>query len=129
MEFSNRLYELRKKRGLSQEEAANKLNVTRQTFSKWENGDSTPDIEKLVAISDLFGISMDELVLGKEQKLTEGAGKTAEILCACGEKVWTPENKKTAKKGLKILGILAGIVLAIDIISMIVYFLVYGVPK
>ena len=40
-----------------------------------------------------------------------------------------PENKKTAKKGLKILGILAGIVLAIDIISMIVYFLVYGVPK
>lgn len=129
MEFSNRLYELRKKRGLSQEEAANKLNVTRQTFSKWENGDSTPDMEKLVAISDLFGISMDELVLGKEQKLTEGAGKTAEILCACGEKVWTLENKKTAKKGLKILGILAGIVLAIDIISMIVYFLVYGVPK
>ena len=44
MEFSNRLYELRKKRGLSQEEAANKLNVTRQTFSKWENGDSTPDM-------------------------------------------------------------------------------------
>ena len=48
MEFGNRLYELRKQKGLSQEELANRLDVTRQTISKWELGDSTPDMDKLV---------------------------------------------------------------------------------
>lgn len=129
MEFSNRLYELRKQRGLSQEEAANKLNVTRQTFSKWENGDSTPDMEKLIAISDLFDISLDELVLGKKQEVIERASGTAEILRVYEEKICTPNNKKRARTGLKILGIAAGIILAVDIISMVVYFLLYGVPK
>ena len=65
MEFNNRLYEQRKQRGLSQEELASRLNVTRQTVSKWEVGDSTPDMEKLTLISDLFDISLDELVLGR----------------------------------------------------------------
>lgn len=65
MEFNNKLYELRKQKGFSQEELANRLNVSRQTVSKWEVGDSTPDMEKLVAMSDLFGISLDELVLDK----------------------------------------------------------------
>ena len=65
MEFNNKLYELRKQKGFSQEELANRLNVSRQTVSKWEVGDSTPDMEKLIAISDLFGISLDELVLDK----------------------------------------------------------------
>lgn len=129
MEFSNRLYELRKQRGLSQEEAASKLNVTRQTFSKWENGDSTPDMEKLIAISDLFDISMDELVLGKVQKVAERTTGNVDFLHACEEKICTPENKRIMKKGLKLIGILAGILLAIDVISMIVYFVVYGVPK
>ena len=46
MEFGNRLYELRKQKGLSQEELANRLDVTRQTVSKWELGDSTPDMDK-----------------------------------------------------------------------------------
>ena len=129
MEFNNRLYELRKKRGLSQEDAANKLNVTRQTFSKWENGDSTPDMEKLMAISDLFDISMDELVLGKEQSIKEEVVDSNHFLQICEEKICTPENKKVAKKGLKIIGIIAGVVLAIDLISAVVVFLLYGIPN
>ncbi|MBQ2935138.1 MAG: helix-turn-helix transcriptional regulator, partial [Lachnospiraceae bacterium] len=56
MEFHNKLYNLRKQKGLSQEELANRLNVSRQTISKWEVGDSTPDMEKLIAISDMFEI-------------------------------------------------------------------------
>ena len=44
MEFHNKLYHLRKQKGLSQEELANRLNVSRQTISKWEVGDSTPDM-------------------------------------------------------------------------------------
>jgi len=119
MEFNNKLYQLRKQNGLSQEELANRLNVSRQTVSKWEIGDSTPDIEKLIAISDLFDISLDELVMGKD---------------AVNEKEWTErvltsDNKKKAKKGLKIVGIIFGGLVLVDIISLIVYFSLYGVPQ
>ncbi len=68
MEFNNKLYALRKQKGLSQEELAHRLNVSRQTVSKWEVGESSPDMEKLVAISELFDISLDELVLDKVVK-------------------------------------------------------------
>ena len=70
MEFNNKLYELRKQKGFSQEELANRLNVSRQTISKWEVGESTPDMEKLIAISDLFEVSLDELVKGEEPEPT-----------------------------------------------------------
>lgn len=129
MEFSSKLYELRKTKGLSQEELANKLNVSRQTVSKWELGDSTPDMEKLTAISDLFEISLDELVLGKVSTSGNTSSKTEDILNVLEEKVLTTENKKKAGKGLKIAGILLGAVLAVDVISMIIYFVLFGVPK
>ena len=118
MEFNNRLYELRKQKGLSQEELANRLNVTRQTVSKWEVGDSTPDMEKLVALSALFNVSMDELVMGKEAVTQDNPSKTD-----------SEEKNALIKKVLKVISIFAGIILAIDVISMIVYFAVYGVPK
>jgi transcriptional regulator with XRE-family HTH domain len=54
MEFGNKLYEMRKEKGLSQEELASRLEVTRQTVSKWELGDSTPDLDKLVLLAELF---------------------------------------------------------------------------
>lgn len=129
MEFNNKLYELRKKKGLSQEELANKVNVSRQTVSKWEIGDSTPDMEKLIALSDLFEISLDELMTGKIPVTSENASNKSEIVNVLEEKVLTPENKVRAKKGLKIAGIIAGIVLAIDAITMIIYFILYGFPK
>lgn len=129
MEFSSRLYELRKAKGLSQEELANKLNVSRQTVSKWELGDSTPDMEKLTAISDLFEISLDQLVLGKAPASGDTSSKAEDILNVLEEKVLTTENKKKAGKGLKIAGILFGVVLTVDVISMIIYFVLFGVPK
>lgn len=130
MEFHNRLYNLRKQKGLSQEELANRLNVSRQTISKWEIGDSTPDMEKLAAISELFEVSLDELVLGKEQKPSgTGASNIGEIREVLEEKVLTPDNKKKVGKGLKIAGIVAGVIVGLDIISMIVYFVLFGAPK
>ena len=131
MDFNNKLYELRKQKGLSQEELANRLNGSRQTISKWEVGDSSPDLEKLIAISDLFGISLDELVLNKTPEPepappapTRTAG--AEMYADIKEHVLTEDNKKKAKKGLKIAAIIAGAILLIDIISMIVYVIVNG---
>ena len=129
MEFNNRLYSLRKQKGLSQEELANRINVSRQTVSKWEIGDSTPDMEKLAALSDLFGVSLDELVLEKGTVESSPLSKKAEIIDELEEKLLTEDNKKKAKKGLKIAAIVMGIVVGIDFISMIIYFLLYGVPK
>ena len=131
MEFNNKLYELRKQKGLSQEELANRLNVSRQTISKWEVGESSPDMEKLVAISELFDISLDELVLDKVVKKEETSEQIvkSELYSDIKEHVLTEDNKKKAKKGLKIAGIVLGVLLLIDLISMIIYFAVFGIPQ
>ena len=60
--FGNNLNRLRKKEGYSQEELANKLNVTRQTISKWELEQTTPDLKDLKKIANIFNISLDELI-------------------------------------------------------------------
>ena len=130
MEFNNRLYELRKQKGFSQEELANRLNVSRQTISKWEIGESTPDMEKLVAISDLFNVSLDELVKGQE---SEPAGASehivkSELYSDIKEHVLTEDNKVKAQKGLKIAGIIVGVIVLIDLISFIVYAILFGLP-
>ena len=128
MEFHNKLYNFRKQRGLSQEELANRLNVSRQTVSKWEVGDSTPEMEKLIAISDLFEISLDELVLDKAPTQADSSSKS-QIVNEFKETVLTDKNKKKAKKGLKIAAIILGAILIIDVISMIVYVCINGFPK
>lgn len=66
MTFAEKLAELRKQRGWSQEELGERLGVTRQTVSKWELGSTTPEMEKLAAMGELFGITLDELVRGGE---------------------------------------------------------------
>ena len=62
MAFSEKLYTLRKQKGLSQEQLAEELNVSRQAISKWESGRAFPETEKLLAVSDYFGVSLDELM-------------------------------------------------------------------
>lgn len=128
MEFNNRLYQLRKQKGFSQEELANRLNVSRQTVSKWEVGDSTPDMEKLVAISDLFDVSLDMLIMGKEAPAPEAAPAKSELVDVINQKVLTPNNKKKAKSALTTAGIIAGIILLIDFISAIIFFALNGFP-
>ena len=62
MIFADKLIELRKKSGWSQEELAEKLNVSRQTISKWEGAQSVPDFKRVIEISELFGVSTDYLL-------------------------------------------------------------------
>ena len=62
MNFNEKLIALRKTTGLSQEELGAELNVSRQTVSKWETGQSYPDFQRLVLLSDYFGLTLDELV-------------------------------------------------------------------
>ena len=68
MNLGERLFELRKAKSLTQDEVAEKLNVTRQTVSKWETNQSTPDFDKIVPISELFEIGVEELLTGKKEE-------------------------------------------------------------
>ena len=130
LKMHNKLYELRKQKGFSQEELANRLNVSRQTISKWEVGESTPDMENLVAISELFEISLDELVLNKvpEEADTSAQVVKSEFYSDIKENVLTDENRKKAKKGLKIAAIVLGIIVLIDLSSFVIYVLMNGFP-
>lgn len=63
LEIANKLYELRKKNGLSQEALAEKLGISRQSISKWERAESSPDTDNLISLAKLYNISLDELLL------------------------------------------------------------------
>lgn len=65
LEIANRLVELRRTNGLSQEDLAAKLGVSRQAVSKWERAESSPDTDNLIALAGLYGLSLDELLLGR----------------------------------------------------------------
>ena len=60
--LSEKLYKLRKNSGLSQEQLAEQLNVSRQAISKWEQGTAVPESEKLISISNYFGVTVDYLL-------------------------------------------------------------------
>lgn len=62
IEIANRLVKLRKKHGLSQEELADKLGISRQAVSKWERAESSPDTDNLICLAKLYGVSLDELL-------------------------------------------------------------------
>ena len=89
MNIGNSLYLARKKCGLSQEEAAGKLGVSRQTVSKWETGETVPDIRQSKKMAVLYHLSLDELIRFDPdvEKIQEAIDKTSDELT---EKIdWT----------------------------------------
>lgn len=99
MELGNRIKEEREKLNMSQDELAQRMNISRQAISKWETGISYPDIEKILKLSEIFNLSLDELVKGdknfQNNLIKEG---------------------KTAMSGLTILGY---VVIALGIITCV----------
>lgn len=81
MELGRRIYAYRTKRNMSQGDLAEALEVSRQSVSKWENGNATPDLDKLVKMAKLFGVTLDELV-GNGQ---EGAASAPQIIVQARE--------------------------------------------
>lgn len=67
MKFSDRLIELRKRKGWSQEDLAEKLEVSRQAVSKWETGESKPETNNLIKMSKLYNLTMEELLEGRDE--------------------------------------------------------------
>ncbi len=75
MEISERLKQARIQSGMTQEQVAEKVMVSRVTLSHWENGKTLPDIASLISLSDLYQISLDELLKG-DPKMTEKVKRT-----------------------------------------------------
>lgn len=74
MQFNEKLQKLRKDKGISQEELAEMLGVSRQAISKWESGQTYPETDKLITISEIFGVTVDSLL--KDSEVQEDRGNT-----------------------------------------------------
>ena len=79
MEIGKKLKNARIEAGLTQEKAAEKIDVSRQTISNWENEKSYPDIISVIALSDLYSVSLDELLKG-DQKMAEHLEESTNVV-------------------------------------------------
>lgn len=124
--FSENLKTLRKQKGMSQETLAQQLNVVRQTISKWEKGLSVPDADMLTNISELFEVSVSDL-LGSNIEKEENINEVAIQLALLNEQLAnrTKRNKRIVKTILKVI-------LTLIVVSVVISFLgvaLYAVPK
>lgn len=79
MEIGKKLKNARIEAGLTQEKAAEKIDVSRQTISNWENEKSYPDIISVITLSDLYSVSLDELLKG-DQKMAEHLEESTNVV-------------------------------------------------
>ena len=84
MSIADRIQQLRKSRGISQEELAENIGVSRQAVSKWESGQSTPDIEKISLLSDFFETTTDYLIKGIEPVKESDSRRNAMAFAVAG---------------------------------------------
>lgn len=119
MKFNEKLLSLKKMKGLSQEELGMELQVSRQTVSKWEAGQSYPDFQRLVMLSDYFDLSLDKLVKGIDVQDVREKNMTDQRVTSIYLDV--ENGKETVKKAVRVVGY---ILLAIAI-SLIVGFVVH----
>lgn len=125
MSLGERIYRLRSEKNLSQGDLADALNVSRQSISKWETNSSVPELDKLIKLSEIFGVTLDELVLDKHPKTPEqpvptvrtvyverqssGRKTAGTILCCFSALVWLL---------VTVLGeVLVGLVLALPFLA------------
>lgn len=100
MSIADRIQSLRKEKGISQEELAEQVGVSRQAVSKWESEQSSPEVDKIILLSEYFGVTTDYLLKGKET-------------------VWREEKKKLDLKVFTIVGTF------INVIGLIVAFTIW----
>lgn len=79
MDFGSQVKKLRTAKGLTQEQLAQKLNVSRQTISSWENNRNLPDLEMVVTIAKIFQLSLDQLILGDSTMTTKLVNDGSEV--------------------------------------------------
>ena len=92
IETANRLYEYRKSMGLSQEELAAKIGVSRQAVSKWERAEASPDTDNLIELSKVYGVTLDEMLRGKDEAAPAGEPAPEAVDEAPASEEPTPEE-------------------------------------
>lgn len=93
MQFHEKLYTLRKQSNMTQTDLADRLNVSRQAVSRWEMGSALPEVSTLIAISDLFGVTLDELLKNREstpEDVPERPGELPLFRTFLSKKWWIP---------------------------------------
>lgn len=116
MTTGEKIWKLRKARGWSQEELADKIGVTRQAVSRWESGSAKPDADKIVAICDLFGVSADYLLRQTDQGESGGGNfETKTKTTALGDAIRGMTLKQWGSLGLLVGG------LAVMLLMKLVY--------
>lgn len=119
MKFNKRLLKIRKKQGLSQEELGMELQVSRQTISKWEAGQSYPDFQRLVMLSDYFNMTLDELVKGIDVQDVREKNMTDERVSSMYLDI--ENGKSILKKSVKIFCYLGFGLMAVFILAFILH--------
>lgn len=110
----------RKRKGLTQEDVANSLNVVRQTVSKWEKGISIPDADKLMRLADLLDVTVNELI-GSTIKDEKNEDMVAQELSRINEQLATKNRR--SRKLIKIVFILLAVLLACYILLCFINFM------
>lgn len=113
MDIGEKIQKLRREKGLSQEALAEALGVSRQSVSKWESGAVLPDTDKIIAMSELFGISTDFLLKGDFAPVTAPAD---------GAAAPPQESKKKPKKAARIIALVLTICIVITAVAVPVHY-------
>lgn len=121
MNLGERILDLRKKAGMSQGALAEVLNVSRQSISKWETNSSVPELDKLVKISEVFNVSLDELVHGEERLAGDEVPKTEKT-------VQMPRIETRKFLGLGLLGIGTMIFVVLSVLVEILVGMTFAAP-
>ena len=125
MNVADRIQNLRKIKGVSQEQLAEAIGVSRQAVSKWESEQSTPDLDKIILMSDFFDVTTDYLLKGIEPTNEIEHMTVGDVI---DNKILTDINGKRVKKILRyILYVFIG-VLAVDLLAFIIYVIIHGLP-
>ncbi len=117
MNLGERLTKLRRSKGLSQEQLSEELYLTRQTISKWELNQSTPDIDYLVKLSNYFGVTTDYLIKGEQPKDNSDPSAAPSALCDI-EYAEAPKGNGNLHKWCVYLG---GIIMGVSLAGMIAF--------
>ena len=118
MSFQENLIRARKARGMTQEELAARLSISRQAVSKWETGESLPDLYKLAALADELGVSTDELC-GREAALCGEVPATASAEETAERAAFAEELRRIAKQNRSLRYVVGILVLICGVLTML----------
>lgn len=119
MNFNEKLIELRKSKGLSQDELGQRIGVSRQTISKWELAQSYPDFQRLVLLSDYFGLSLDALMKDVDVQDVREKNSNEQKLSVIYDDMQNAKSvANTLLNGLAIFGVVGVIVLLLLILFL-----------